>query len=725
MIGRVIGNYRIEALLGRGGMGAVYRALDTMLDRTVAIKALRADAATQPHAVERFRMEARTLARLLHPNIATLYTLVRSGDDFYMVMEFCEGETFESILRRRGRLDPAEAIPLFVQALNGLEHAHRHGIVHRDIKPANLMRLPDGTVKVMDFGIARLLGSSRLTQTQHTIGTAAYMAPEQIRAQDVDARADVYALGVLLYELVAGRVPFQSESSFEVMEAHIHRAPPPPREFAPDLPEALEDAILRALAKDPDDRFSSVVALRETLNALALPASRPLAETTFAPSPSQHDTPTEDEPEPAPPSSSEARPSPVETETEKPDGAAASEFTDPDATRIAPPPPRRSQMVPSAPPTVALPAASPSRAPQRPSDDSTVVAAPALGKRLPRRAFVGIGLLFVLAVGVWAFASGSPPMPNSAPETDEHEAIEPADASVLLPLASDGPAPTNDAIASPLTVAAWVATAQRHLDAGRLMAPPDSNALLFAERALAAVPDDEGARAVIRRIVEQSSALGRQARQRGNLSAARDHFQQAIAVADRHPDVANEGRAQARLALVALREEETAAQSDALAREAEPPRENDAPAEETAATGTIRVLVRPFGDVFVDGQRRASGTNAPVFATVAPGTHRVRVRHPTFGTQERTVRVTADQTAEVFIEFAAPVEVTVVSDPINALILLDGQDTGRYTPATIRIPPGRHTVELRRDGHRPASRSVTIEAGATPDRLAFTLVPER
>ena len=228
MIGRTIGGYRIESLLGQGGMGSVYRGTDLMLDRPVAVKALRADVAASPDHVERFRQEAKTLARLLDPHIATLYAMLREGDDLYMVMEFVEGETFEALLARERWLPVDRALDLFGQALKGLDHAHRRGIIHRDVKPANFMLTPGGTVKVMDFGIARLLGSARMTQTRHAIGTAEYMAPEQVRAREVDARTDVYSLGVLLYEMLTGRVPFEAESAFEVMQAHLQTPPPNP-----------------------------------------------------------------------------------------------------------------------------------------------------------------------------------------------------------------------------------------------------------------------------------------------------------------------------------------------------------------------------------------------------------------------------------------------------------------------------------------------------------------
>src|SRR5215468_5816484 len=207
MINTVVGNYKIVEKIGEGGMGAVYKGVDLMLEREVAIKALRPELARQPDVVERFRAEAVTLARLNHPNIATLFSFLRQGDDYFMVMEFVRGETLESLLRRAGAMPLDRATTVFCQALEGIDHAHKMGIIHRDIKPANMMLTQSGSIKVMDFGIARVLGTARITRQGSVIGTVEYMSPAQVRGQDTDARSDIYSLGILLYEMLTGRVP--------------------------------------------------------------------------------------------------------------------------------------------------------------------------------------------------------------------------------------------------------------------------------------------------------------------------------------------------------------------------------------------------------------------------------------------------------------------------------------------------------------------------------------
>jgi serine/threonine protein kinase len=265
MIGKVVGTYKITEKLGEGGMGTVFKGVDTMLEREVAIKMLRPELARQPEVVERFRTEAVTLAKLNHPNIATLYSFLRQDDDYFMVMEFVRGNTLETIIMNFGAIAYERAIPLFCHALEGIDHAHKQGIVHRDIKPANVMVMETGSVKVMDFGIARVLGSARMTRQGSVVGTVEYMSPEQIRGEDSDARSDIYSLGILLYEMLTGRVPFNSTSEYEIMKLQIEEAPPPPTLFAAHLPLPIEQAIMRSLAKKAKARFQTAGEFRAAL----------------------------------------------------------------------------------------------------------------------------------------------------------------------------------------------------------------------------------------------------------------------------------------------------------------------------------------------------------------------------------------------------------------------------------------------------------------------------
>jgi len=248
-------------------MGAVFKGVDLMLEREVAVKVLRPEFASQPEVVERFRSEAVTLAKLNHPNIATLHSFFRQGNEYFMVMEYVRGEGLDRVIRRGGAMPLTDAVAHFCQALDGIGRAHKLGIIHRDIKPANVMVTEDGSIKVMDFGIARVLGTARMTKQGNIIGTIEYMSPEAIQGQEVDARADIYSLGILLYEMLTGRIPFDADTEFSMMMAQIQQAPPPPRSFAPHIPLPLEHAIMRSLAKKPEARFQTAAEFRAALEA--------------------------------------------------------------------------------------------------------------------------------------------------------------------------------------------------------------------------------------------------------------------------------------------------------------------------------------------------------------------------------------------------------------------------------------------------------------------------
>jgi serine/threonine protein kinase len=286
MIGTTVGTYRITEKIGEGGMGAVFKGVDMMLEREVAIKMLRPELASQPQVVERFRAEAVTLAKLNHPNIATLYSFLRQGDDFFMVMEFVRGQTLDEAIRKSGAMAFERAVPLLCQALEGIDHAHRMGIIHRDIKPANMMITESGSIKVMDFGIARVLGSARLTRQGSIVGTIEYMSPEQVRGLESDARSDIYSLGILLYEMLTGRVPFSSDSEFDLMKAQIEAAPVPPRTFATHIPLPVEQAIMRSLAKKPEARYQTASEFRAMLLSTLGSITNPLSASPLYAAPS-------------------------------------------------------------------------------------------------------------------------------------------------------------------------------------------------------------------------------------------------------------------------------------------------------------------------------------------------------------------------------------------------------------------------------------------------------
>ncbi|MCG2804543.1 Stk1 family PASTA domain-containing Ser/Thr kinase [Propionicimonas sp.] len=270
------GRYQLGGTLGRGGMAEVRQARDLRLGREVAIKQLRIDLASDPTFQERFRREAQASAGLNHPNIVAVYDTGDEPDPAtgvrvpFIVMELVHGSTLRDLLRTGRQIQPTKALTFTQGVLDALGYSHKAGIIHRDIKPANVMLTPEGVVKVMDFGIARAVSdtSATMTQTAAVIGTAQYLSPEQARGETVDARSDIYSAGCLLYELLTGRPPFQGDSPVSVAYQHVREAPVPPSHLDAVITPAMDNIVLKALAKDPADRYQSAHEMRSDIGRL-------------------------------------------------------------------------------------------------------------------------------------------------------------------------------------------------------------------------------------------------------------------------------------------------------------------------------------------------------------------------------------------------------------------------------------------------------------------------
>jgi serine/threonine-protein kinase len=274
---RTLGRYEILSLLGEGGMGRVYKALDPVIGRTVAIKTLTTGSSDDELAEfrRRFLREARSAGRIAHPNVVTIYDVGEAEGTPFIAMEYVEGRTLRSILDAEGALAPERACRIAAQVAAGLAAAHRHLVVHRDVKPPNIMIAPGAPVKLMDFGIAKLPDGTK-TQTGLLLGTPVYVAPEQVVGGAVDGRSDIFSLGVVLYEMLTGTVPFAGMAVGALLYSVLNEAHPPPSAFNTKVPAVFERILARALAKHPDDRYQDAAELaRDLRDWRALPRPTP------------------------------------------------------------------------------------------------------------------------------------------------------------------------------------------------------------------------------------------------------------------------------------------------------------------------------------------------------------------------------------------------------------------------------------------------------------------
>lgn len=275
MIGEILGNYRILKKLGEGGMGTVYMARDLSLEREVAIKIISPELARNPRLMARFRVEAIAQAKLNHSNITVIHSFDQEKDKYYIVMEYVDGKTLNDVIKENKTIPLERALKIFSQVLQGIAYAHSRGVVHRDIKPSNIFLTKDQRVKIGDFGIAKVKGIEGLTMMGSTLGSPLYCSPEQVMGEKTDARTDVYSLGVTLYEMLTGKLPFKhsENSDYKMMKEVMEIIPQKPSEMDKTIPAAIDEVVMKNLAKSPNDRFQSVKEFEQEIEKLISPVT--------------------------------------------------------------------------------------------------------------------------------------------------------------------------------------------------------------------------------------------------------------------------------------------------------------------------------------------------------------------------------------------------------------------------------------------------------------------
>jgi serine/threonine protein kinase len=262
---KISDRYQIIKSIGEGGMANVYLAYDTILDRNVAVKVLRGDLANDEKFVRRFQREALSASSLSNPNIVEVYDVGEDNGEYYIVMEYVEGKHLKALLKKRGKLTVPEVIDIALQITNGLSVAHDSYIIHRDIKPQNILILENGLIKITDFGIAVAMNATQLTQTNSVMGSVHYLPPEQASGKGATLQSDIYSIGILMYELLTGKLPFRGDNAVEIALKHLKEPMPSIRDELPDIPQSVENIILRATAKNPKNRYSDAREMHEDL----------------------------------------------------------------------------------------------------------------------------------------------------------------------------------------------------------------------------------------------------------------------------------------------------------------------------------------------------------------------------------------------------------------------------------------------------------------------------
>ncbi|MCK6560925.1 serine/threonine protein kinase [candidate division KSB1 bacterium] len=686
LIGKTIDNYRIIALLGKGGMGVVYQALDLQLDKIVALKMMDLGLSRDESFLKRFRAEARALGKLQDPFIVNVHALRETELGLLLVMEFVDGDTLAQILRSRGPLPHAEALPLFHQILHALEHAHRAGVIHRDLKPNNIMVNRLGTVKVMDFGLAKLQHPSEPTTSTITGGTLHYMSPEQIHGMSqVDHRSDLYSAGMSLYETLTGKTPFDASlTDFATRQAIVAGNLPSPERLNLAIPRELAKIVMKALAQNPDGRFQSAAEMAAALTefeqaaaarispaAVKRSGKRPLGRIALAALAAIVVVAAILLSQRLARNSGELAQSPLPSLSLATQPGGATVFLDGDSTGVTP-----LKMTPARAGRIAL--------------------------RLQKADYFPLDTAVTIIAGrPEAFSF------TMRPAAKLRLTVAPPEASVKI----DG------------RPVAAVELADLRLNVGRhdidISAP--GHQTRREELVLS-----HGANPPRRFVLERNPLPSETTPAAGTLAIKSDPAGAAILLNGRAFGVTPQtaviaaGRHEIILRLPGYKDDTTfvtifsGQTSEAFGRL-------------QLQTGTLSVLVKPFGTIYLNGALERQESTLRFTKTLAAGVHRLTAVHPTLGRWEKNVTIAPDEEVSLEIDFnrQATLRVTAFdqsNNPVYASIIVDGNDLNQKAPKQLMLHIGLHTIAVRQEGYRMVGPAKTILLeGNVNEPLRFTL----
>ncbi len=824
LIGEVIDGYKVGEVLGRGGMGIVYKAVDTSLDRVVALKVMNPLLVEDEQFYRRFKAEAKALGRLRHPNIVGVFTLRHTEDHLFIVMEYVDGGTLMDLIFHHKAIPWQNTVPIIEQTLDAVDYAHRQHVIHRDIKPRNILISSGGIAKVTDFGLAKIQDLSAatraLTRTGITGGTLYYMPPEQLEGlANVDHRGDIYSLGMTYYVMLAGRSPFEKLSSefavLKAIDAHDFAAL---GELDTDIPEPLVRIVMKAVERDPLDRFQSAREMLEAIQAWQAPFSseapgprkpsptlsierprkperergtnrllktikawlanaRPKARAPEAsgrqdakkertleplqagsklpharvapqaevvappqvappavervaydntltqlpvapqadvvapaqvappPTPADLEETIIDEAPPVSPPPQEPEAQPLATEPQHEPGLASDVLPEPETSQE---------------PDAVLeqePLRGPTDLPEKEHRESTP-SEPHTARPLWKRPVFGASLaavlLAVLSFAVFQTLFDSPSGQSGGDVADTLASLTirtvPEQVNVYL----------NDELLGSTPLMGYATTAGTlalHLEKDGYV-PLDTSVTVEANETLAF--DFE-----LHRQREDTEVSGRD-------TTLEDITSTPTEVDEQDEDPVNQPKADLPALIPDLPEttieevlQNIGKVEDSVAVDTEDPQQSDT-VTTTPGRGTLRIIIRPFGDIYVDGNRKASNTNRVYKTELSVGIHQVRAEHQVLGHWEKSIEVRAGEEQEVLFNFNQSFKVGVTSEPLNTQIIVDGIPQNRNTPAQISLPPGQHTIAVQMKGYvmEGAAREITLESNLKQP-LRFILKKEQ